>query len=367
MRRRLPYIAFTLLLLPLSSEPLAAQEAPGNLVAMASGSTIVLTWTGTAGAQGYRVYRALSESGSFGELTSAPIVTTTFTDAMPPRATLWYKVAAMYGGGIQPGYTAAVPVTSPALTPVEVAADFAAGRGTAVAMERGEAPEVEVVNQKLSTEKPGNATSDDLTIFWGRREGALLHRMPDATGFTVARAKSGTGPWVTVTTQQTNDLVREAGAFVALMPDESVFYRVTATYAGKLPASSAPVGFTRSTQPVEELKRTPAAGLSTTVKLTWLSAHSETRVFRNGAARTTNPVTGVWGYGVGADRSGRYMFEYSETNVPPGTYTYKVAPLLNVTGKGWVAGDLAKQPSVAVTVKAREPKCPASMPNCQIP
>ena len=92
---------------------LAAQQAPGNVQAIANGPTSVkLTWTAPAGANGYVVQRAIGSS-SLSRLTPDKITTTGYTDAAAPAGTaLRYRVKAFFSGGAT-SLSAIVSVTTP--------------------------------------------------------------------------------------------------------------------------------------------------------------------------------------------------------------------------------------------------------------
>jgi hypothetical protein len=85
--------------------PVAPPAAPTNLTATASAintatPTVVLTWTGSAGATSYNVYRSLNGNGEGGTPLATGVTGTNFTDTTGAFGTTYfYKVTAVNSGG----------------------------------------------------------------------------------------------------------------------------------------------------------------------------------------------------------------------------------------------------------------------------
>jgi hypothetical protein len=97
----------------LTASAAAQQPVPGNLQATASGPTTVkLSWTAPAAANGYIVQRGIGQS-ALERLTPDKITATAYTDAAAPTATaLRYRVKAFFPGGAT-SLSAIVSVTTP--------------------------------------------------------------------------------------------------------------------------------------------------------------------------------------------------------------------------------------------------------------
>src|SRR4051812_49174076 len=109
-----PMLSGAVILVSMWAAPLEAQQPPpANLQATASGPTTVkLTWTAPAGANGYVVQRGISQN-ALERLTPDKITATVYTDAAAPAATaLRYRVKAFFAGGAT-SLIAIVIVTTP--------------------------------------------------------------------------------------------------------------------------------------------------------------------------------------------------------------------------------------------------------------
>ena len=73
---------------------------PSNLTATAGNASVVLSWTASAGATSYNVYRGTTAGGESTTALATGITTTTHTDTTAANGTkYYYKVAAVNGGG----------------------------------------------------------------------------------------------------------------------------------------------------------------------------------------------------------------------------------------------------------------------------
>ena len=97
----------------LTGSAAAQQPTPGNVQATASApTTVTLTWTAPAAANGYVVQRGIGQD-PLTRLTPDKITATTYTDAAAPAATaLRYRVKAFFPGGAT-SLSAIVSVTTP--------------------------------------------------------------------------------------------------------------------------------------------------------------------------------------------------------------------------------------------------------------
>jgi len=79
---------------------LAAPAAPTGLAATAGNASVSLTWTASAGATSYNVYRGTTSGGESATAIVSGITTTAYTDTTVTNGTkYYYKVAAVNGGG----------------------------------------------------------------------------------------------------------------------------------------------------------------------------------------------------------------------------------------------------------------------------
>jgi fibronectin type 3 domain-containing protein len=78
----------------------AAPAAPTGLTATAGSASVSLTWTASAGATSYNVYRGATSGGESATAIASGITTTAYTDSAVTNGTkYYYKVAAVNGGG----------------------------------------------------------------------------------------------------------------------------------------------------------------------------------------------------------------------------------------------------------------------------
>jgi fibronectin type 3 domain-containing protein len=81
----------------------AAPAAPTGLTATAGNATVLLTWTASAGAASYNVYRGTTAGGESTTAIATDVTTASYTDStVTNNTTYYYKVAAVNGGGISP-------------------------------------------------------------------------------------------------------------------------------------------------------------------------------------------------------------------------------------------------------------------------
>ena len=92
-------------------------SAPANLVAAASGTGIGLSWTATAGATSYNVYRGTSKGGEGTAPYATGITTTSYTDSsVTAGATYYYYVVAVNSfGQSTPSAEASATAAAPAI------------------------------------------------------------------------------------------------------------------------------------------------------------------------------------------------------------------------------------------------------------
>ena len=101
-----------------SATPLPPPAAPTNLTVTLSGGSVLLNWTGAAGANGYNVRRATAPGGPF--VTLAPgIGGTTYTDSTASAGTTYYySVSAVNSAG--ESAPSAIGSVTPGFLPVAV-------------------------------------------------------------------------------------------------------------------------------------------------------------------------------------------------------------------------------------------------------
>jgi len=85
--------------LTFSRDPIAAGASPSGLVALTSGSDIVLSWWGTAYASSYTVKRATRAGGPYTVVATGITEPRTWTDARPATGTYYYVVTAQTPSG----------------------------------------------------------------------------------------------------------------------------------------------------------------------------------------------------------------------------------------------------------------------------
>src|SRR5205814_1669759 len=82
-----------------SATPLPPPASPTNLTVTLSSGSVLLSWTSSAGAGGYNVYRATAPGGPFVALASS-IGGTSYTDSSAsPGTTYYYSVTAVNSAG----------------------------------------------------------------------------------------------------------------------------------------------------------------------------------------------------------------------------------------------------------------------------
>jgi len=95
---------------------LSAPASPTGLTAASGNAQVVLSWTSSAGASTYNVYRGLTAGGESGTAIAAGISATTYTNTGLTNGTAYfYKVAAVNSGGTsgQSNEASATPVAAP--------------------------------------------------------------------------------------------------------------------------------------------------------------------------------------------------------------------------------------------------------------
>jgi len=83
-----------------SATPVAPPAVPTNLTATSANGSVTLTWTASAGATSYNVYRGTSSFGQSASPIASGVPSTTYVDsAVTAGTTYYYRVAAFNAGG----------------------------------------------------------------------------------------------------------------------------------------------------------------------------------------------------------------------------------------------------------------------------
>src|SRR5205807_1318022 len=85
------------------SSSIAPPPAPTNLVATAGNAQVTLTWTGSAGASSYNVYRSTVSGGPY--VAQARLITSPWADTSVTNGTAYYYVVTATGLGGESGFS----------------------------------------------------------------------------------------------------------------------------------------------------------------------------------------------------------------------------------------------------------------------
>lgn len=79
---------------PISGTTLGPLDSPTDIIVENEGArSLTISWYGVEGAEGYRVYRSMSETGSYTKI-NGDVTETTYTDTgLSPLTTYWYKLS----------------------------------------------------------------------------------------------------------------------------------------------------------------------------------------------------------------------------------------------------------------------------------
>src|SRR5208283_645668 len=280
-----------------------APIAPTGLTATAGNASVKLSWTASAGATSYNVYRGTTAGGESTTALATGITATSYTDTTASNGTIYYyKVAAVNAGGTSPlsSEVSATPEPSAPIAPTGLTAT--AGNASV----------------KLSWTASGGATSYNVyrgTTASGEATPALATGIT-ATSYTDTTASNGT----------------------------IYYYKVAAVNAGGTSPLSAEVSATpEPSAPSAPTGLTATAG-NASVKLSWTASAGATsyNVYRGttaGGESTTALATGIT------------ATSYTDTTASNGTiYYYKLAAV-NAGGTSPLSSEVSATP---------EPSAPAA-------
>ncbi|MFA4831128.1 MAG: carboxypeptidase regulatory-like domain-containing protein [Patescibacteria group bacterium] len=126
---------------PIAPKDNLAPSAPTNVTASAGNATVSITWTAPttnadasvlADLLGYEIYRSTSAAGTYTQLNSSDLTSTSYTDSSAVNGTTYYyKVTAADTGGLESAMSSASSGVTPAAPPTS---NEGGGAGTAVTL-----------------------------------------------------------------------------------------------------------------------------------------------------------------------------------------------------------------------------------------
>ncbi len=182
--------------------PVGVPDAPIALAATGGNARVTLTWTGSAGAGAYDVYRGNSSGGVYASI-AAGVEGTSYTDLTPMNGTTYYYVVRATNASGQSGYSNEASATPQALQipPAPSGLTATAGR-------------------------------KKITLTW--------IASPGATSYTVKRALSSGGPYTLIATSVTGITYTNSG----LRTGTLYYYVVAAVNAAGWSTDSSPASAT---------------------------------------------------------------------------------------------------------------------------
>jgi len=140
--------------------PVAIPSAPTGLSASAGSAQVTLSWTATAGAAGYNIYRGTTTGGESTTAISTGVTTTNFVDTGRTNGTTYYyKVKAVNSAGTS-GYS-----NEASATPNASATDLAQGKTITASSTQGTGFEANKANDGNSTTRWSSLYSSPQTIY----------------------------------------------------------------------------------------------------------------------------------------------------------------------------------------------------------
>ena len=257
--------------------------APGNLVAMASGTTIGLSWSAATGATSYNVYRGTSAGGEGTTAYETGVTGTSFSDTgLSPGSTYYYFVTAVNGAG-ESGHSSETSATTVPTAP-----------GNLVA----------------------TASGTTIGLSWSAATGA--------TSYNVYRGTSAGGEG---TTAYETGVTGTSFSDTGLSPGSTYYYFVTAVNgAGESGHSSETSATTVGSQVPTAPGNLVATASGTTIGLSWSAATGATsyNVYRG---------TSAGGEGTTAYETGVTGTSFSDTGLSPGSTYYYFVTAVNAAGE----------------------------------
>jgi fibronectin type 3 domain-containing protein len=298
--------------------PACAQAAPTGVGATAGNKQVTLTWTAPAGATSYTIRRSGTSATGYTSAgtVNAPAVTFVDTDAVLVNDTkYYYVVTASNGTCASPNSieVSATPVCIPPVVPANVAAE-------------------------------ADNTNGHITVSWDAVSGA--------TGYTVSRGVSASGPFVAASTNQTAATFTDSG----LAAGTNYYYVVNASNAAGTCASvfSTPAVSTMScSSPSVPSNVKATAGISrVTVSWTASTGGPDSYQVKRGTA-AAGPFTSI-----GTPTASPYV----DSGVTNGTTYYYVVAGRNASGNCSSANSavVSTAPRSCRVVSGNNPPAPAT-------
>ncbi len=274
-----------------SATPLAAPVAPANLSATPGDTSVALSWSASANATSYKLFRSTT-LGNYGATPLATVTGTSYPDTNVVNGTTYYYTVKATGiGGDSPASSevSATPIAPPS-APTGLSAT------------------------------PGNA---QVTLSWTASTGA--------SSYSVLHALAAGGPFSSVATNQTGTTYSDTG----LSNGTTYFYQVIAVNGSGQSGNSNTASATPQAAPDAPTGLSASAG-DAQVALSWTASTNATgyKVFR---------ATGAGGYGT-APLATVTGTSYSDTSAINGTTYYYSVKATGIGGDSPFSNEVSALP-----------------------
>ena len=299
-----------------------AQAAPTGVSATAGNRQVTLSWTAAAGATSYGIGRSTISGAGYSSAGTTSATTFVDTDPALVNGTTYYYVVTANGACASPNSTevSATPVCTPPIVPTGVTAS-------------------------------ANSSNGNITVSW--------NAVNAATGYTVSRATSASGPFTAVSTNQTAASFTDLGT--GLTAGMTYYYVVSASNASgtcmsgnSTPAAGPAVSCSSPSVP-SNVQATAGIGR---VTVSWTASTGGPTSY------TVSRRTGTTG-AFGVIKTAVTTTSYVDSNVTDGTTYYYEVSAQNAGGVCSSAnsgGSSAATPRDCRVVSGTTPLAPAPSP-----